>query len=297
MDPIYLHLLHSIQSIRFSAIGSATVLFYDHLITFDQEIELIWKKDWSILKGVFIFHRYLGLICLIIGLCATLGRDITDPICSFWIQWEMWGYSTVVLTAELVLLLWIFVIYNKNRTILTILGVLFVAQLVSVVAILGQSFAQIKISANILPGLDFCFLLNEPQFFYYYWLPILVYNTAILALFIYKGRHAFRNSKIAHVNLLHTVYRKSFVNFLGIFIAYFLCCVLWLAGDFSLGQIPVGFALSFSITNSTRLLINIRHAYYSREEVELNIRPNTPIIYANQVPREEWLYELRNLRV
>ncbi|KAJ7347106.1 hypothetical protein DFH08DRAFT_961480 [Mycena albidolilacea] len=283
IQALFLHLLQSIQSIRFSAIGSATVLFYDHLITFDDEIEFIWRKDWSILKGVFIFHRYLGLTCLIIGLCGV-----------FWIQWEMWGYSTVVVTAELVLLLWIFVIYNRNRVILLVLAVSFMAQLISVVAILAQSFSQIKISANLLPGLEFCFLINEPQFFYWYWLPILVYNTIILGLFVYKGRHAFLRSKNAHVNLLNDVYRKSFINFFAIFIAYLLCCVLWLTGDFSLGQIPIGFALSFSITNSTRLLINIRHAYYAREEVD--IQP-TRLIYANQAPAEEWLFELRNLRI
>jgi hypothetical protein len=43
-----------------------------------------------------------------------------------------------------VLLLWIFVIYNRNRVILLVLGVSFMAQLISVVAILAQSFSQIK---------------------------------------------------------------------------------------------------------------------------------------------------------
>ncbi|KAJ6594376.1 hypothetical protein B0H19DRAFT_59331 [Mycena capillaripes] len=293
MDPLAIHLLHSIQNIRVAAIGSATVLFYDHLITLDQEV-CASRKDWSILKGVFIFHRYLGLLCLIIGLYASLSPDVTDSVRVFWIQWEMWGYSVVVLTAELVLLLWIFVIYNRNMRILACLGALFVAQLVAVVVILAQSFARINISANLFPGLNFCFLVNEPQFFYWYWLPILVYNTAILVLFLAKGFNSFRVSKIHHVNVLNTVYRKSFINFIAIFIAYLLCCVLWLKGDFSQGQIPVGFALSFSITNSTRLLINIRHAYYSREEVDIN-RPIN--LYANQTPQEQWLFELRNMRM
>ncbi|KAJ7675101.1 hypothetical protein B0H17DRAFT_1081781 [Mycena rosella] len=288
-----IHVLDSIQRTRLAAVGSATVLVYDHFITIDQEINLVWKKDWSFLKCVFIFHRYLGFLCVMIELFATLSPHVSDDVSAFWFHWEMWGYTVVVLTSELVLLLWIFVVYNRKVHILAFLGVLWTAELISVVVILAKSFARLQITANLIPGLgNFCSLINEPPFFYWYWLPVLLYNSAILVLFVHKGTEILR---VSHVSLLHDVYRRSFVNFLAIFVAYLLCCVLWLTANFSLGQIPVGFALSFSITNSTRLLINIRHAYYMREEVDLD-RP-IAAIYANETPREEWLFELREMRL
>ncbi|KAJ6510275.1 hypothetical protein C8R47DRAFT_790223 [Mycena vitilis] len=292
MDSAVLHILRSFQSTRLAAVGSATVLLYDHLITIDREIDLFWRKDWSFLKCVFIFHRYLGLAGVLVELYAILSPRVTDAVSLFWFQWEMWGYTVVVLTSELVLMLWIFVIYKRDRRVLWALGVLFVAQLTSVVVILVKSFALLQVTASIIPGNKFCSLHHEPQFYSWYWLPILVYNSAILALFIAKGTESFRSSKIPHLSRLHEVYRASFVNFLAIFVVYLVCCVLWIAGDFSLSQIPTGFALSFSITNSTRLLINIRQAYYAQEEAELD-RP----IYANQAPQEEWLFELRALKL
>ncbi|KAJ6543885.1 hypothetical protein B0H19DRAFT_289572 [Mycena capillaripes] len=298
MDPRVIHLLQSFQSTRLAAVGSATVLLYDHLITIDQEIDLVWRKDWSFLKGVFIFHRYLGLTCVLVELYAILSPNVTQAVRTFWFRWEMWGYTVVVLTSELVLLLWIFVIYNRDLRVLAVLGALFVAELVSTTVILAESFARLEIVPNILqlPGQNFCSLRNQPQFFYWYWLPILVYNSAILALFIFKGTDAFRVTNIPNIARMHKLYRRSFVNFLSIFVVYMVCCILWIAGDFSLGQIPVGFVLAFSITNSTRLLINIRHAYYSREEVDLE-RPVVKAIYANQAPPEEWLFELRALKL
>ncbi|KAJ7727945.1 hypothetical protein B0H16DRAFT_1894305 [Mycena metata] len=282
----YIRFVESIQSTRLAAVtylnppevGSATVLLYDHLITLDQEIDLVWKRDWSLLKGVFIFHRYLGNV-----------RSGT-----WWFYFEFWGYTSIVLTSELVLLLWIFFLYNRRRDILAFLSVLFVAQAVSVVVILGKSFAQLSITAHIgHTRIAFCSLKHDTAFFSWYWLPVLLYNSAILALFIIKSTDAFRASYIPRV---HGIYRRSLINFLAIFIVYLVCCILWIAGDFALGQIPVGFALAFSITSSTRLLINIRHAYYTREEVDLS-RPIAPAIYANQAPREEWLFELRELRL
>ncbi|KAJ7755707.1 hypothetical protein DFH07DRAFT_487842 [Mycena maculata] len=205
--------------------------------------------------------------------------------------------STVfVLTSELVLLLWIFVMYKRNIHILQFLGALFVAELIAVVLILAKSFTRLQITAEIDPGHRFCSLKDEPQFFCWYWLPILIYNSAILALFIVKGTDTLRASYVPRASLSNDVYRQSFGNFIAIFVAYLLCCVFWITVDFSLGQIPVYFALSFAITNSTRLLINIRHVYYSQEEVDLD-RPIAPAIYANQAPREEWLFELRVMRL
>ncbi|KAJ6516363.1 hypothetical protein C8R45DRAFT_242258 [Mycena sanguinolenta] len=219
--------------------------------------------------------------------------------CTFWFHWEMWGYTAVVLTTELVLLLWIFVLYDRNRQILTALTVLFVAETATVVTILAQSFVHIQGStAQIAPALPkFCSLSNEPQFFYWYWLPVLIYNAAILALFIGKSANALRGSlRDSENSPVDHLYWRSFVNFGAIFAVFFLCCLFWIVDDFSLGQIPVGFVLAFSITNSTRLLLNIRHAYYAQEEMSLD-KPSAHIIYANQAPPEEWLFELRALKL
>ncbi|KAJ7497118.1 hypothetical protein FB451DRAFT_216883 [Mycena latifolia] len=72
-----IHLLDSFQHTRLAAVGSATILVYDHFITLDQEIDLVWRKDWSFLKCVFIFHRYLGIVCVIIELFASLSKNVS----------------------------------------------------------------------------------------------------------------------------------------------------------------------------------------------------------------------------
>ncbi|KAJ2933005.1 hypothetical protein H1R20_g4070, partial [Candolleomyces eurysporus] len=32
----------------------ATVVIYDHMSTFDLEIELVWKKQWSLIKVLYL---------------------------------------------------------------------------------------------------------------------------------------------------------------------------------------------------------------------------------------------------
>ncbi|KAJ7209548.1 hypothetical protein GGX14DRAFT_566056 [Mycena pura] len=303
MDSI-IHLLHSIQSTRLAAAGSSTIVIYDHrmsllkifafvlligvVLTFDQEIDFVWRKDWSFLKCVFIF--------VLSGFTGKHGFMRWCVQSSMYNDEFYHSVVQVVLTSELVLLLWIWVIYNRSKGILSFLGVLFVAQTAALFVILATSFAQLQITTTLIPNVKFCSLVKTPELFYWYWLPVLVYNSAILALFILKGTESFRVANTPHTNLFHDVYQRSFVNFLGIFVAYLLCCVFWIAADFSLGQIPVGFALSFSVTHASRLLINIRHAYYLREDLDLD-RRTAPVVYAHETPREELLFELRALRL
>jgi hypothetical protein len=34
---------------------------YDFLLTFDREVEQIWKAPWTLMKGAYILQRYLPL--------------------------------------------------------------------------------------------------------------------------------------------------------------------------------------------------------------------------------------------
>lgn len=69
--------------------------------------------------------------------------------------------------------------------------------------------------------------------------------------------------------------------------AYIICSIMWLVADVrqpyqlclptrslttpqpSLNQIPVCFVLAFSVTDCTRLLINIRRAYYHADDPDM----------------------------
>jgi hypothetical protein len=91
-----------------------------------------------------------------------------------------------------------------------------------------------------------------------------------------------------------------------------------------MAQVPVGFALSLSITSCTRLLLNIRDAYYAQakgdqyrkstrqiltaggtisigtsadfwtEDESKSVR--APSIYAEYTSRDRWAFELRQMK-
>ncbi|KAF9038356.1 hypothetical protein BDZ89DRAFT_1061337 [Hymenopellis radicata] len=93
------------------------------------------------------------------------------------------------------------------------------------------------------------------------------------------------------------------------FSSYLLCCLFWLAADFSLGRSPILFALCFSIMNACRLLLNIREVYFvdaqKKKEAGLGVDIDDTVLDTRQtkvIPltptssQERWMYELRELR-
>ncbi|KAK7691488.1 hypothetical protein QCA50_004887 [Cerrena zonata] len=51
----------SIQTIRYAELASSVIIVFDHIVTLDQEIELIWKSGWSLGKCLFLLNRYYSL--------------------------------------------------------------------------------------------------------------------------------------------------------------------------------------------------------------------------------------------
>ena len=141
-----------------------------------------------------------------------------------------------------VLLLWIYVVYNKNKWILALMGICYIGEVASVVSILTLSFAGFQgtiCSANRLeyafmlrltfalakafhamPDINYCVLSNIGRPFPLLWVPILAYDSLLLLLFLYRGcAGASPNSSsrwgYKYDGLLDMIYRHSLLNFLA----------------------------------------------------------------------------------
>jgi hypothetical protein len=50
---------------------STTVQLYDFILTFPQEVSLIWPAPWSLMKVLFLLTRYLPFADVVIRLWRT----------------------------------------------------------------------------------------------------------------------------------------------------------------------------------------------------------------------------------
>ena len=42
-----------------------TMFFWDYILTFDMEVDFVWKSKWNFMKGLYLFQRYLPFTQLI----------------------------------------------------------------------------------------------------------------------------------------------------------------------------------------------------------------------------------------
>ena len=38
------------------------MFFWDYILTFGMEVDLVWKSKWNFMKGLYLFQRYLACI-------------------------------------------------------------------------------------------------------------------------------------------------------------------------------------------------------------------------------------------
>ena len=41
---------------------NCTMYFWDYILMFGMEVDLVWKSKWSFMKGLYLFQRYLPFI-------------------------------------------------------------------------------------------------------------------------------------------------------------------------------------------------------------------------------------------
>ncbi|KAJ7637505.1 hypothetical protein B0H17DRAFT_1217024 [Mycena rosella] len=101
--------------LNFVGFASFTILVWDHIVTFDDEVEYIWKGKKGPIAYLFLFNRYLTPLGFIVNLFAYLSPSWTVEGCTVAIAIEVVG---------LMMLLRMNALYPTRRWIPALLGVL-----------------------------------------------------------------------------------------------------------------------------------------------------------------------------
>ncbi|KAL4248915.1 hypothetical protein ABKN59_007586 [Abortiporus biennis] len=76
----YFLAVRDVQATRYAVCVATTLVVFDHIITLQREVDLIWRKRWSAIKGVFLWYRYFGLACLLFQLVALTTTSVNDRL-------------------------------------------------------------------------------------------------------------------------------------------------------------------------------------------------------------------------
>ncbi|KAG2363845.1 hypothetical protein BDR07DRAFT_878707 [Suillus spraguei] len=62
-------------------VAAGVVVLYDCVLTLEQEIELIWRRRWSLITVLYLVVRYIGLLYVVINVLKSMPLvSLTDAV-------------------------------------------------------------------------------------------------------------------------------------------------------------------------------------------------------------------------
>ncbi|KAI1795290.1 hypothetical protein LXA43DRAFT_1108346 [Ganoderma leucocontextum] len=178
------------RNVSYSEVACVAILTWDVFVTLADEVELIWKRRWTAAKFMYLIARYLPwlvqLALLAINVNGTTGLAFTFRQCASWQIVQGTLLQVIVTTVDVILIIRVYALYDKNRFLLLGVGTLFLAEIVALCCLL----------ANVTPRLtynDECYVTSSPPNFQYYWVVSLAFETLLFLLTIVKFLDGLRN--------------------------------------------------------------------------------------------------------
>ncbi|KIJ64098.1 hypothetical protein HYDPIDRAFT_28988 [Hydnomerulius pinastri MD-312] len=222
----YISVARVVQVTRIGQLAAYVVMFYDHILTFDQEVEHIWKSSWSLHTVVFVILRYGGSAATLLNVFGFLaqahasndvrlelfpGTTSTDALLAVVglpkllnvtdLATALMHNATPVVESSLcykagpapsscgIYNMRLYVLYNNSKKILFLTGGAYIAEIAVMSTILGIADPNIRIDSinEPAPGIFICADLIVPKVFDSFWLCPLIFESILCLLAIRIG--------------------------------------------------------------------------------------------------------------
>ncbi|KAG2126597.1 hypothetical protein DEU56DRAFT_915984 [Suillus clintonianus] len=193
--------LASLQVSDYLSLTASVVVTYDFLLLLGREVELVWKRPWSLMSSLYVVVRYLGLALAIIDSFWGGVVNMTSETCYIIERWPLhyvylglwtlqllnWGNFVFMIAMEGIMVLRIYAMYSQSKLILGVLLVLFLSVMALTLAIgikyYGPHSGLILTQFSAL-NTNFCLdaLGTDPMFFVYASIPSVLFDALLVVL-------------------------------------------------------------------------------------------------------------------
>ncbi|EJC98748.1 uncharacterized protein FOMMEDRAFT_170954 [Fomitiporia mediterranea MF3/22] len=215
-------LINSLQGLRLASYvdtASFVILVYDYLLTFEDELVLIWDSTWSLAKGLFLATRYLPFIDLSITTTRHFKARMSPEECLRNYRAGGLLIDVGICAAELILVLRTWAIWGQTKKITITLLIWIFVNLTSDLVIVVLYFSSVTFTP--LPeGLSGCLISTGNSLLVGTWILLMIFEAGILALMVLKGVQMYRGSvdkQHRKTELYKAVFRNGAIFYVYIF--------------------------------------------------------------------------------
>ncbi|TDL17655.1 hypothetical protein BD410DRAFT_542655 [Rickenella mellea] len=260
-----LKLLDSGRKTRFSAVS---LLLWDYFITFDQEVHYVWRTPWTLTKGLFVWNRYFGILRSMADMAIFFNDKKSNLVRDFGFRWQYLSGTFAILSVEVILQLRLYVMYDSNIKLLLVTGLLCLAQLATVLGLLGKSLVAMEVSPT---GKVICCTLPHTPFFGGFWGPILLFETLLFGLALRRGfqnrSEISRGFSETRRQIIESLVKHSVLYYLVIFTVFTVNFIVPFVAPRRVEYV-VEFAFVLSSIMGNRILLNIQGIFKDNTDTD-----------------------------
>lgn len=268
---------------NYMGLASFTMLIWDHIDTFADEVDYIWFGSKGPIVYLFLLNRYLTPLGFMVNLYAYLSPVWTDEVCDRFIRFEGAMTVTGINVVAMMMFLRIYALYNQNRPVLAGVLILLLIQFCTNAYLLthGQRVyhnpdsgvvACTMIFSRAVPG----WLAASSA-----WLPLL-YDTVILGLTLNRTLPSLKNRRTSYI--MTRLFQDGLVYYGAIFAVTLVLTLMIALAPPGIQNITAQLELLLTVAMMSRITINLKKSVNKAKEI--SIRPELPSIFTQKSTME-----------
>ncbi|KAF7332520.1 Ribosomal-protein-alanine acetyltransferase [Mycena kentingensis (nom. inval.)] len=263
-------LLADARTTNYLAVAGLTVLIIEHIANFQDEVNLIWKTRMSVSNVFYVWIRYFTLLVLCAEVSCTIALDTVRGI-------SLTNYASVMLrpqysdhaamvtstlitvSADLILVLRVWILYRKSRTMLYFLFPLIAAELAAMIIVGFHTIQPLERYLHVGPILPGCYSLKVPRLFTFYAVPPFITAFIMFCMTLHKCGNTLAALGLGQTPVIAMFLRDGVFWFFSVVLLAVTEIVLWSSARPTLAQIPVVPATALIAVIGARVVLNIKY--------------------------------------
>ncbi|KAL4246080.1 hypothetical protein ABKN59_003319 [Abortiporus biennis] len=264
-----------------------TILLYDHIITFGQEVATMWSSRWSVPKVLFLLNRYLVVAILVFNGLASSQTHLSNKVSLFISVWHIqlkslsnppqfcvfylrWLVCTITITntiVEGILVARVWAVWRDNKIALTVAMTLYIFGIGVLVGLtirdyVGEGPVEAVDDFAALPG---CYARTVPDIIAGYWISPLIIESIFFAMITWRAVGWWK-SRTPLPPTMVLLARDSAIYFLVIFVLLIVNLFVFEYGPPFLSSMMVTPSNTAGCIAGSRMLLNIRSLAHEEDE-------------------------------
>ncbi|KAL0946524.1 hypothetical protein HGRIS_012734 [Hohenbuehelia grisea] len=210
-----IHAATAQQLSRYIDVASFAVLVYDHLVTLDLEVSLIWPTPWNITKSFYLLSRYSPFLDAINAIYHQPINNIGPKECRVSYSIAGWLFMFGICLSEVILSFRTWAVWGRDRRLTIGLPVFLFAAWAPIIFFTWRFLHSLHFTQTPYTSVIGCFVDHADPILFYSWVMLMIYEAGLMALMAIRGYNVYRTG--GNSALFNVVYRDGILYYVYLF--------------------------------------------------------------------------------